>query len=158
VALNQGFSFAENSRIAYCKQSAQCDIPVRGSAMQHNFCCNCVHFLSLFLTWNRGFCFHLLVKLSNQQTPCKPRGSETLPRGIVSSTSDLKLRPLWDSHNTKVQFGRSLSGIFLASINSYVMKFVHLFVQSSNSTNLLAIPVGIRQKDNVDKIVKKVIA
>ncbi|XP_048138463.1 uncharacterized protein LOC115727890 isoform X2 [Rhodamnia argentea] len=50
-----------------------------------------------------------------------------LPKGIVSSTSDLKLRPLWDSHDTK----------------------------SSNSTNLLAIPVGIRQKDNVDKIVKK---
>lgn len=64
---------------------------------------------------------------SQCETPCKPRGSETLPRGIVSSTSDLKLRPLWDSHNTK----------------------------SSNSTNLLAIPVGIRQKDNVDKIVKK---
>ncbi|XP_056170217.1 uncharacterized protein LOC115690205 isoform X3 [Syzygium oleosum] len=50
-----------------------------------------------------------------------------LPKGIVSSTSDLKLRPLWGSHDTK----------------------------SSNSTNLLAISAGIKQKDNVDKIVKK---
>ncbi|XLR35288.1 hypothetical protein S83_063188, partial [Arachis hypogaea] len=34
---------------------------------------------------------HLLFK--NQ---CRPRGSEALPAGIVSSTSSFETRPLWD--------------------------------------------------------------
>ncbi|KAG8642043.1 uncharacterized protein LOC110628827 isoform X2 [Manihot esculenta] len=61
------------------------------------------------------------------ETQNKPRGSDTLPGGIISATSDLQMRPLW-GHQQK---------------------------NSKKPSNLLAMAVGIKQKDNVNKIVKK---
>ncbi|CAM8988128.1 unnamed protein product [Rhodiola kirilowii] len=53
-----------------------------------------------------------------------------LPRGIVQPRSDLELKPLWSSSS-------------------------RLEVDVSTNRHLLAIPVGINQKDNVDAIVQK---
>uniref|UniRef100_A0A1D1Y171 Riboflavin biosynthesis protein ribBA n=1 Tax=Anthurium amnicola TaxID=1678845 RepID=A0A1D1Y171_9ARAE len=55
--------------------------------------------------------------------------SLSLPRGIVESTSDMELKPLWQRQTTKHS--------------------------SENVTALLAIAVGIKQKLNVDVIVRK---
>nr|XP_028963277.1 uncharacterized protein LOC103421429 isoform X3 [Malus domestica] len=60
---------------------------------------------------------------------CQPSGSEALPEGIIAKTSDLEPLPLWGS-----------------SVNNE---------NSKPSKSLLAIAVGIRQKEIVDKIVKK---
>ncbi|KAF9587197.1 hypothetical protein IFM89_039586 [Coptis chinensis] len=60
-------------------------------------------------------------------------GSSLLPRGIVQSTSDLQLRPLWTSSRPS-------------------------FLQDDareKSSALLAVPVGLKQKRNVDTMVKK---
>ncbi|KAL3522214.1 hypothetical protein ACH5RR_015048 [Cinchona calisaya] len=54
----------------------------------------------------------------------------TLPRGIIEARSDLELKPLWSS-SPKSE------------------------VNSPSSKNLLAIPVGIKQKSNVDRIIRK---
>ncbi|KAH9748513.1 hypothetical protein KPL70_005055 [Citrus sinensis] len=56
---------------------------------------------------------------------------KSLPRGIVQARSDLELRPLWSTSSSRKKFG----------------------VYSNR--NLLAIPAGIKQKDNVDAIVRK---
>ncbi|CAA0814083.1 Protein of unknown function (DUF707 [Striga hermonthica] len=60
---------------------------------------------------------------------CRPIGSEALPKGIVSSSSNLEMRPLWGpvSEDSK----------------------------STRGPGLLAIAVGIKQKRLVDQIVKK---
>ncbi|EPS68506.1 hypothetical protein M569_06262, partial [Genlisea aurea] len=58
---------------------------------------------------------------------CRPAGSEALPRGIVSTKSNLEMQPLWDSVNQKQKQKRGL----------------------------LAMTVGIKQKTLVDKIVNK---
>ncbi|EXB51801.1 hypothetical protein L484_006374 [Morus notabilis] len=54
-----------------------------------------------------------------------------LPRGIIHTKSDLELRPLWSTSSSR------------SKVNVY------------SHRNLLAIPVGIEQKDNVDAIVQK---
>ncbi|KAI4296154.1 hypothetical protein L6164_036136 [Bauhinia variegata] len=59
---------------------------------------------------------------------CRPSGTEALPQGIVVRTSNLEMRPLWDSGVPRI---------------------------SKSSLNLLAIPVGIRQKQIVNRIVEK---
>ncbi|XP_010678991.2 uncharacterized protein LOC104894459 [Beta vulgaris subsp. vulgaris] len=59
---------------------------------------------------------------------CRPIGTEGLPKGIISSTSDLQMRPLWGTPAKK-----------------------------KSNMNLLAIAVGLKQKGSVDKIVKKFI-
>ncbi|KAH6828346.1 GTPase Der [Perilla frutescens var. hirtella] len=59
---------------------------------------------------------------------CRPDGTETLPRGIVTRTTDLEMRPLWGPPKKK---------------------------KSKSPMNLLAIAVGIKQKQNVNEIVKK---
>ncbi|KAG2669721.1 hypothetical protein I3760_14G046500 [Carya illinoinensis] len=63
-----------------------------------------------------------------QSTQCKHQGSELLPKGIVSKTSDLEMRPLGEPLDKK---------------------------NSKSFANLLAIAVGIKQKESVNKIVKK---
>ncbi|KAJ4730369.1 Lysine ketoglutarate reductase trans-splicing-like protein, putative (DUF707) [Melia azedarach] len=63
-----------------------------------------------------------------KETQCEPRGSETLPKGIVSRTSDLVMRSLSGPGNKKT---------------------------SKKSMSLLAIAAGIKQKESVNKIVKK---
>ncbi|KAK6156477.1 hypothetical protein DH2020_010725 [Rehmannia glutinosa] len=55
-----------------------------------------------------------------------PPGSETLPNGIVASTSNLERRPLWGSPE-----------------------------KTNTSKSLFAVAVGIKQKINVDKMVRK---
>ncbi|XP_022771575.1 uncharacterized protein LOC111314455 [Durio zibethinus] len=62
------------------------------------------------------------------ETQCRAYGSEALPRGIISKTSDLEMRPLWGLQNKN---------------------------KPKLSMNLLAIAVGIKQKESVNKIVKK---
>ncbi|XP_058196716.1 uncharacterized protein LOC131312769 isoform X3 [Rhododendron vialii] len=57
-----------------------------------------------------------------------------LPRGIIQATSDLELKPLWSKNDSKSK------------------------VNVPKSRNLLAIPVGIKQKTNVDAIVQKFLA
>ena len=60
---------------------------------------------------------------------CRPLESEALPQGIVVNTSNLETRPLWSDT-----------------------------VKNGNpepSANLLAVAVGIKQKEIVDQIVKK---
>uniref|UniRef100_A0A2P2M229 Uncharacterized protein MANES_17G040800 n=1 Tax=Rhizophora mucronata TaxID=61149 RepID=A0A2P2M229_RHIMU len=57
----------------------------------------------------------------------------SLPRGIIRASSDLEMKPLWSS----------------SSLRSKVVSYSH--------RNLLAIPVGIQQKHNVDAIVQKVL-
>lgn len=54
-----------------------------------------------------------------------------LPRGIIQARSDLELRPLWSTSSSRSK------------------------VDDSSEHNLLAIPVGIKQKYNVDAIVEK---
>ncbi|KAF8388578.1 hypothetical protein HHK36_027253 [Tetracentron sinense] len=63
------------------------------------------------------------------ENQCRPYGSEALPKGIVSNTSNLEMRPLWGSPKKKKS--------------------------PKSSMNLLAIAVGIKQKENVNKMVKK---
>ncbi|KAK0578444.1 hypothetical protein LWI29_010539 [Acer saccharum] len=62
------------------------------------------------------------------ETHCRPHGIETLPKGIISRTSDLEMRSLSGPDNKK---------------------------KSKKSMNLLAIAAGIKQKESVNKIVKK---
>ncbi|CAN1345228.1 hypothetical protein LINPERPRIM_LOCUS40309 [Linum perenne] len=57
----------------------------------------------------------------------KPHGSETLPKGIISATSDLEMRSLWGNTDKK----------------------------SNTANNLLAMAVGIKQIRSVDQIVQK---
>ncbi|VFQ79538.1 unnamed protein product [Cuscuta campestris] len=59
---------------------------------------------------------------------CRPVGSEPLPEGVVCKTSNLEMQPLWGplTHNEI----------------------------SKHQMNLLAIPVGIKQKELVNQIVK----
>lgn len=59
----------------------------------------------------------------------RPHGSEPLPRGIVQETSDMEMRPLWG----------------VSKKTSRV----------KSPQNLLAIAVGIKQKENVNQIVQK---
>ncbi|KAJ6925765.1 hypothetical protein NC651_010252 [Populus alba x Populus x berolinensis] len=54
-----------------------------------------------------------------------------LPHGIIRASSDLELKPLWSTSSSRSK------------------------VDPSTHRCLLAIPVGIKQKDNVDRIVQK---
>ncbi|KAB2602453.1 hypothetical protein D8674_003458 [Pyrus ussuriensis x Pyrus communis] len=80
-----------------------------------------------FLTWGSvNGVQHTISK--SCETQCKPEGTEALPKGIVSKTSDFLMQPLWGPRNKK---------------------------NSKSSTNLLAMAVGLKQKESVNKIVKK---
>ncbi|XP_004495539.1 uncharacterized protein [Cicer arietinum] len=70
---------------------------------------------------------------------CRPSGSEALPAGIVSSTSSLEMRALWDPQTPKKRHQEG-------------------YINANASTNLFAMAVGIKQKDLVDKMVKKFLA
>ncbi|XP_050225636.1 uncharacterized protein LOC126675098 isoform X2 [Mercurialis annua] len=67
------------------------------------------------------------LKFGSCKNQCKPPGSEPLPEGIVSKTSNLQMRPLWG-------FPKS---------------------NEKSSINLFAAAVGINQRDIVDKMVQK---
>ncbi|KAK2661957.1 hypothetical protein Ddye_000531 [Dipteronia dyeriana] len=61
---------------------------------------------------------------------CRPSGTEALPLGILAKTSNLEMRPLWGTYTTKLN-------------------------DPKPSKSLLAISVGIKQKEIVDRIVRK---
>ncbi|GKV02369.1 hypothetical protein SLEP1_g14816 [Rubroshorea leprosula] len=65
-------------------------------------------------------------KVSNCKDQCRPSGSEALPEGIVSKTSNLNMRPLWGFPKSK-----------------------------NTSVSLFALAVGVKQKHLVDKMVRK---
>ncbi|XP_060202991.1 uncharacterized protein LOC132631434 [Lycium barbarum] len=69
-----------------------------------------------------------MTKPKKCEDECRPEGSETLPRGIVAKTSDLDMHPLWGPPNKR---------------------------KSKSPMSLLAMAVGIKQKKNVNDIVKK---
>ncbi|CAN1243561.1 hypothetical protein LINPERPRIM_LOCUS5725 [Linum perenne] len=97
------------------------------------------------LDWNNGYRKMAIVMqgflrwpvigsmASGKSSKCKnqwmPVGSEALPSGIVARTSDLEMRPLWSASSKEEKPKRSMS--------------------------LLAIAVGIQQKEVVNQIVKK---
>ncbi|KAG8365492.1 hypothetical protein BUALT_Bualt18G0110400 [Buddleja alternifolia] len=60
-----------------------------------------------------------------------PTSLNSLPRGIIEARSDLELKPLWTTSSSKSK------------------------TSARSSNNLLAMPVGIKQKENVDTIVQK---
>ncbi|XP_021282295.1 uncharacterized protein LOC110415116 isoform X1 [Herrania umbratica] len=64
-------------------------------------------------------------KVENCKNQCRPPGSEPLPEGIITKTSNLQLRPLWG------------------------------FPKDDTSSSLFAVAVGIKQKDLVHEMVKK---
>ncbi|KAG6738572.1 hypothetical protein POTOM_058192 [Populus tomentosa] len=66
-------------------------------------------------------------KFSSCKNQCRPPGSESLPEGIVSKTSNFQMRPLWG-------FPKN---------------------DENSPINLLAVAVGITQRDLVNKMVKK---
>ncbi|KAL6278971.1 hypothetical protein ACE6H2_022572 [Prunus campanulata] len=83
----------------------------------------------------------LILTLSSEykeENQYRPYGSEALPQDIVSKTSNLEMRPLWNEKKK-----RSKSSVNL------------LEKKDANSTNLFAMAVGIKQKDLVSKMVKK---
>ncbi|KAK7376349.1 hypothetical protein VNO78_34815 [Psophocarpus tetragonolobus] len=80
------------------------------------------------------------VKHDNCKTKCRPIGSEALPEGIVSTTSSLEMRRLWHPHHAKKK-GRQEIEVTNITANA--------------SSNLLAMAIGIKQKDLVNKVVKK---
>lgn len=67
------------------------------------------------------------VQSNTCKNRCRPFGSEALPEGIVVGTSNLEMRPLWGPVPKK----------------------------RKRSENLLAIPVGIKQKEVVNRMVEK---
>ncbi|KAI5679870.1 hypothetical protein M9H77_01097 [Catharanthus roseus] len=69
------------------------------------------------------------VKFKNPcENKCRPIGTENLPRGIISTTTNFETRQLWGPSNKR---------------------------KLKASMNLLAMAVGTKQKENVNKIVKK---
>ncbi|CAL0299980.1 unnamed protein product [Lupinus luteus] len=69
---------------------------------------------------------------------CRPRGSETLPAGIVHNTSSFEMKHLWEI--PKKEGNHSVD------------------IKANTTNNLFAMVVGIKQKDLVDKMVQKFIA
>ncbi|XP_012088766.1 uncharacterized protein LOC105647337 isoform X2 [Jatropha curcas] len=77
----------------------------------------------LFLLFFIGSAFLVPDYRENQ---CSPPGTEALPEGILSKTSNLQMRPLWGFPK-----------------------------MDENSRNLFAVAVGIKQRDLIDKMVTK---
>ncbi|TMW95571.1 uncharacterized protein [Solanum lycopersicum] len=70
---------------------------------------------------------------SSKDSSMDMRSLHSLPRGIIQARSDLELKPLWSTTSSKSKAKAS----------------------NSSSHNLLAVPVGIKQKSNVDALVQK---
>lgn len=68
-------------------------------------------------------------QITDQLNTDNKKGIKSLPRGIVQETSDLELKPLWRNSRTKDT--------------------------SKQHRNLMAMTIGIKQKDNVNRIVQK---
>ncbi|KAL7606427.1 hypothetical protein Lser_V15G16510 [Lactuca serriola] len=68
---------------------------------------------------------------TSKETVSASTSLKGLPRGIIEAKSDLELKPLWSTSSSKSE------------------------VNISTTHNLLAIPVGLKQKRNVNTIVQK---
>ncbi|XP_061357383.1 uncharacterized protein LOC133301721 [Gastrolobium bilobum] len=120
-----------------CKKSCLCGILAVASLL-----CAILLFTSSFFAerynqklsrWRVNFQNLGIDKCKNQ---CRPTGSQALPEGIVSNTSNLEMRPLWVR-------------IDLETFEQ---------IKANASANLFAMAVGITQKDLVNKMVKKFLA
>ncbi|KAF9683527.1 hypothetical protein SADUNF_Sadunf04G0023000 [Salix dunnii] len=81
-----------------------------------------------------------------------------LPHGIIQASSDLELKPLWSTSSSRSKVGFLSSGIVPSILGSRACLTYHgnqMQVEPSTRGCLLAIPVGIKQKDDVDHIVQK---
>ncbi|KAF3778553.1 hypothetical protein EJ110_NYTH43259 [Nymphaea thermarum] len=79
---------------------------------------------------------------ANVESSYRVHGTESLPRGIVSATSDFERRSLWGV--SRDQLTLTLEPVC-----------VQMDKKEKAKKSLLAIAVGINQKENVDNIVKK---
>ncbi|PQM33489.1 uncharacterized protein Pyn_05194 [Prunus yedoensis var. nudiflora] len=113
----------DSTRRGVSRCSFLCTIAMVSAVFFFGSHCVLTDYKEKFLAW-------AWLMLCNIQYPrtVRPDGTEALPKGIVSKTSDLLMQPLWGPRNKKI---------------------------SKSSTNLLAIAVGIKQKESVNKIVKK---
>ncbi|KAL2482235.1 hypothetical protein Fot_43679 [Forsythia ovata] len=84
------------------------------------------HSKESFLIWGLRESNYIYGTCKNQ---CRPPGSEPLPKGIVTTTSNLETRPLWGSPK-----------------------------KTNSSKSLFAIAVGIKQKEIVHEMVQKFLA
>ncbi|KAK2402472.1 hypothetical protein QL285_051988 [Trifolium repens] len=82
---------------------------------------------------------HIMESNDKCKKQCRPSGSEALPEGIISSTSDFEMRALWEPARSK-------------KVHNDVVVKVNV------SSNLFAMAVGLKQKDLVNKMVKKFLA
>ncbi|CAA0837156.1 Protein of unknown function (DUF707 [Striga hermonthica] len=92
------------------------------------FVCMAMLFI-LYRTTNYQYQQAELLLIYTQDPDVVTTGLNGLPRGIIEATSDLELKPLWSSSKSKQTVQRSY--------------------------NLLAMPVGIKQKNNVNAVVQK---
>jgi hypothetical protein len=105
------------------------------------------------------------------QTYSKPSGKlKGLPRGIIQDNSDLELRPLWSRSNSRSKV-RIFALFFYVIVqlkllqcitrankaNDSLVVIMKLQSRDYSNRNLLAIPVGIKQKHNVNAMVQKVL-
>ncbi|KAH1149201.1 hypothetical protein GLYMA_16G001100v4 [Glycine max] len=83
-------------------------------------------------------------KFNSCKRQCLPFGSEALPEGIIARTSNLEMRPLWDSGKDNAY--KSSFPLDCLSCDQGILK---------RPLNLLAMAVGLEQKEIVNKIVEK---
>lgn len=80
------------------------------------------------LGWQKFDIFESVKNKNLCEDECRLIGTETLPRGIITRTTNFEMKQLWGPSNKK---------------------------KSKAPLNLLAMAVGIKQKKNVNKIVEK---
>lgn len=57
---------------------------------------NCAHIASLMLQKKKSKSISMPIRIFYlYQAECRPKGSEALPKGLVRTTSNLDMRPLW---------------------------------------------------------------
>ncbi|WMV49164.1 hypothetical protein MTR67_042549 [Solanum verrucosum] len=119
-----------------------CGVKVKQIAFMGIICT--IMFLIVYRTTNYQYqqtevrwCYHLFMEsksdpfYSSKDSDVDITHLNSLPRGIIQASSDLELKPLWSTSNSKSK----------GSVSS--------------SRNLLAMAVGIKQKKNVDTLVQK---
>lgn len=72
---------------------------------------SCYLIFDLWLLWRYSFYF--------SQKTCRPFGSEALPEGIVSKTSNFEMRPLWGDVEVFSYFSRKLFMSFFVISQSF---------------------------------------
>ena len=96
-------------------------------------------------------------------------GTESLPQGIISKTSNLETQHLWNYDDNEKVVQVNFVTIFTPSYYYYYfcsllfcccVPFLCLFQGSPNhrGMSLLAMAVGIKQKELVNKLIQKVLS